>query len=80
MKAMMKGLVPAAAHIARHRIDHGRADVQRVEAAEDGTIRVWADGEAEDSDEALARYREPFYALNQRFALGSNALHVLGGA
>jgi hypothetical protein len=45
----------------------------------DGTVRVWADRNAEDSPAALARYAHPFYRDNQRLsASGSNGV-VLGG-
>ncbi|HUT32129.1 MAG TPA: polysaccharide lyase 11 [Planctomycetota bacterium] len=52
---------------------------QLLVAYPDGTLRVWADPKAKDSDAALARYRHPLYRANRRlFATGYN-LNVLGG-
>lgn len=45
----------------------------------DGTVQIWADAAAADTDEARTRYAEPFYALHQRFMACGNHLHVLGG-
>ena len=45
----------------------------------DGTLRLWADANASDSELALRRYSNPFYRMNQRFAGCGNHLHVLGG-
>jgi len=45
----------------------------------DGTVRIWADRDAHDSEAALARYRHPFYEANQRLtAVGYNLVN-LGG-
>lgn len=45
----------------------------------DGTLRIWADRNAKDTPEALARYNNPFYKANQRLtATGSNRAN-LGG-
>lgn len=46
---------------------------------EEGTVRIWADREAEDSPAALARYRHPFYRANQRLSSSGSNLAVLGG-
>jgi hypothetical protein len=56
-----------------------RPGEQILTYAADGTIRIWADLEAVDTEAAMARYRDPFYALNQRFGACGNHLHVLGG-
>lgn len=52
---------------------------QLLTYAHDGTIRIWADADAVDSETALRRYSNPFYALNQRASACGNHLHVLGG-
>jgi hypothetical protein len=45
----------------------------------DGTLRIWADRNAQDSEAARARYAHPFYRANQRLtATGSNGIN-LGG-
>ena len=45
----------------------------------DGIIRVWADRNAQDSIQALDRYKHPFYKANQRLtATGYNVVN-LGG-
>jgi len=45
----------------------------------DGCVRIWADRDARDTDEALARYRNPFYEANQRLTgVGYNLVN-LGG-
>jgi hypothetical protein len=45
----------------------------------DGTVRVWADRNAADSDQALARYAHPLYQANQRLTSTGANLAVLGG-
>jgi len=45
----------------------------------DGTVRVWADRNAMDTDAALARYAHPFYATNQRLSSVGYNLTVLAG-
>jgi hypothetical protein len=45
----------------------------------DGTVRVWADREARDAPEALARYRHPLYEANQRLTSVGYNLVNLGG-
>jgi hypothetical protein len=52
---------------------------QMLSYHEDGTVRVWADVSAEDSDAALARYAHPFYAANRRLSATGYNLQVLGG-
>jgi hypothetical protein len=52
---------------------------QMLSYHEDGTLRVWADANAEDSDLALARYAHPFYAANRRLGATGYNLPVLGG-
>lgn len=45
----------------------------------DGTVRIWSDPAARDSDRARARYAHPFYRANQRLsATGANHIN-LGG-
>jgi hypothetical protein len=45
----------------------------------DGTLRVWADGNAEDSPGAISRYQHPFYRTNQRLGASGSNLGVLSG-
>lgn len=46
---------------------------------EDGAVRVWGDRNAEDSDEARARYEHPYYEKAQRLsAVGYNWRNVAG--
>jgi len=45
----------------------------------DGTLQIWADRNAADSDAALARYRHPFYRANQRLSSTGANLCVLAG-
>ena len=52
---------------------------QLLTYSRDGTLRIWSDAEAVDTEAALERYRDPFYALNQRAGICGNHLHVLGG-
>ncbi|MBN2713480.1 MAG: hypothetical protein JXR97_13755 [Planctomycetes bacterium] len=52
---------------------------QVITYAKDGTLRIWADTEAEDSPLALARYENSFYHTNQRACACGNHKHVLGG-
>lgn len=56
-----------------------RPGEQLLTVDREGTIRIWADTEAVDSELALARYRHPFYALSQRASACGNHLHLLGG-
>ena len=45
----------------------------------DGTLRAWADANARDGEEALARYAHPFYKANQRLTSCGYNLCALGG-
>jgi hypothetical protein len=45
----------------------------------DGMLRVWADRNAQDSPEALARYARPLYGANQRLTGVGYNLSNLGG-
>ena len=45
----------------------------------DGTIRVWADRNAEDRAEAIARFSHPLYRANQRLGGVGYNVNVLGG-
>ncbi len=45
----------------------------------DGTLRVWGDRQAQDSDAARARYAHPFYAANSRLSCTGQNLGILGG-
>ena len=45
----------------------------------DGTLRIWADRNARDTEKALARYARPFYAANQRLTGVGYNLSNLGG-
>jgi hypothetical protein len=56
-----------------------RPGEQVMTYSREGTIRIWVDDSAVDTEMALARYNEPFYRLNQRFTICGNHLHVLGG-
>jgi hypothetical protein len=68
-----KGTVAAASKI----LD--RPGEQLVTYTRDGTIVVWADANARDSEAAQWRYRHRFYKANQRLtATGSNRVN-LGG-
>lgn len=45
----------------------------------DGTIRIWSDRNAADSESAKARYSHPFYRANQRLtATGYNLINLSG--
>jgi hypothetical protein len=58
-------------------MDH--AGEQLLAYSPDGTLRVWADRNAEDGDLARARYTHPIYAANQRLTgVGYNLVN-LGG-
>ncbi len=45
----------------------------------DGTLRIWADANAQDSPSARARYAHPFYRANQRLTATGYNLVNLGG-
>jgi len=45
----------------------------------DGTVRIWADANAEDSADAKARYGHPYYQANQALTATGYNLVVLGG-
>gem|GEM_PF-6710799 len=45
----------------------------------DGTLRIWADLNAKDSPEALARYNNPFYKATQRLTATGSKRANLGG-
>jgi hypothetical protein len=45
----------------------------------DGTVRFWADRDAQDSTEALARYKNPFYRSAMRLMSVGYNLPLLGG-
>ena len=45
----------------------------------DGTIRIWADKNAEDRPRAKARYAHPFYKINQRMTGNGYNTPTLGG-
>lgn len=45
----------------------------------DGRIRVWADRNARDSDQALKRYSHPFYEINRRMTANGYNSTNLGG-
>ena len=45
----------------------------------DGTVRIWADANAKDTPEAIQRYENPFYQLNQRLTSCGYNLFNLGG-
>jgi hypothetical protein len=45
----------------------------------DGTLRIWSDRHARDSEAAQARYSNPFYRANQRLtATGYNLINLAG--
>ena len=56
-----------------------RPGEQTMTFTAEGTVHLWADLEAEDTDEAQARYASPFYRVNQRFSACPGNLKVLGG-
>ncbi|MFO8007191.1 MAG: polysaccharide lyase 11, partial [Candidatus Brocadiia bacterium] len=45
----------------------------------DGTVRVYADASARDSDAAMRRYEHPLYRANQRLSATGYNISVLGG-
>ncbi len=45
----------------------------------DGVIRIWADSNARDSKEAITRYKNPLYRLNQRLTASGYNMVALGG-
>ena len=52
---------------------------QLLSYAADGTVTIWADAKAQDSDLALARYSNPFYNANQHLTATGYNLFNLGG-
>ena len=56
-----------------------RAGEQVLTWTRDGVVQAWADADAEDTPEALARYALPFYQTNQRLSATGTNLSVLGG-
>lgn len=58
-------------------MDH--AGEQVLSYRPDGTLQVWADRNAEDSEAARARYAHPYYAANARLTASGSNLRALGG-
>jgi hypothetical protein len=56
-----------------------RPGEQMLSYHEDGTVRIWADANAEDTDAAVARYAHPFYEASRRLGATGYNLQVLGG-
>jgi hypothetical protein len=52
---------------------------QILSYAHDGTVRIWADRNAADSDPARCRYGHRYYASNQRLTACGYNLFNLGG-
>ncbi len=67
------GTVAIASKLTAH------AGEQILDYAPDGTVRIWADLDARDSEAALARYAHPFYQASQRLGITGSNLSVLGG-
>jgi len=45
----------------------------------DGVVKIWADMQAEDNNDALKRYAHPFYRTNRKFPTKEYVLCMLGG-
>ncbi len=58
-------------------IDHPGEQV--LTYARDGTLRLWADANAEDCDAASRRYQHAYYQMCQRLTGQGNHLFLLGG-
>ena len=52
---------------------------QILSYSHDGTVRIWADKNAKDSEAALMRYSHPFYEVNKRLTGCGYNLFNLGG-
>lgn len=71
------GHVEGSTAIASKLLDHPGEQILCCRS--DGTVCIWADRKAEDSQEALNRYSHPFYKANQKLtATGYNIVN-LGG-
>jgi hypothetical protein len=58
-------------------IDHPGEQI--LSYAHDGTVRIWVDRNADDTDVAKRRYNHPFYPTNQRLTACGYNLFNLGG-
>ena len=58
-------------------IDHPGEQI--LSYANDGTVRIWVDRNAHDTDAAQRRYEHPFYRINQRLTACGYNLFNLGG-
>jgi hypothetical protein len=56
-----------------------RPGEQILSYAPDGVVRIWADANAVDSEQALRRYAHPHYRTNQRLTACGYNLFSLGG-
>jgi hypothetical protein len=76
-KGQIVGNINGSAAIASKLLNHPGEQILCYRS--DGTVCVWADRKAEDSQEALKRYSHPFYKANQKLtATGYNIVN-LGG-
>jgi hypothetical protein len=71
------GKVEGTAELASRFMD--RPGEQLVTYARDGTIRIWADLNARDTEAARWRYQHRFYLANQRLTASGYNRHNLGG-
>jgi hypothetical protein len=69
--------IAGAVALASKFIDH--PGEQLLSYHDDGTVRIWADRNASDSDDGLARYSHRFYKSNQRLSSTGSNVCVLGG-
>lgn len=52
---------------------------QILSYSKDGTVRIWADKNAKDNEQAQTRYKNPFYKVNQKQTGNGYNLFTLGG-
>ena len=63
-KGRIIGNITGSAAVASKLLDHPGEQILCYRS--DGTVWIWADRKAEDSQEALKRYSHPFYKANQK--------------
>jgi hypothetical protein len=56
-----------------------RPGEQILSYSHDGTVRIWADKNASDTEDAMMRYNHPFYNVNKRLTGCAYNLFNLGG-
>ncbi|MDD4109686.1 MAG: hypothetical protein PHH93_13300, partial [Prolixibacteraceae bacterium] len=52
---------------------------QILSYSKEGIVRIWADRNAKDNEKAVARYKNPFYKVNQKQTGNGYNLFTLGG-